>query len=113
MLQNGKISLTHYLVTNYDKEPRGIDSWISWLVFSSAFYEFLMVYVVAYLVLQEVWFSNYEGLNIEVYEANDSKFIENYYVERKDINLQVIGHSSKNYMYSNFVLLWKLWKKFF
>jgi hypothetical protein len=79
MLQNGKISLTHCFVTNYDKEPRGIDSWISCLVFSSAFYEFLMIYVVAYLVLQEVWFSNYEGLNIEVYEADDSKFIENYY----------------------------------
>jgi hypothetical protein len=26
MLQNSKISLTHYLVIDFDKEPKGIDS---------------------------------------------------------------------------------------
>jgi len=42
--------------------------------------------------------------------ANDYKFIEDYYAKRKNTHLQVIGHSSKNYMYSNFVMLWKLWR---
>jgi hypothetical protein len=69
-----------------------------------------MIFVVTYLALQKVPFSNYEGMNIKIYEVGDSKFIEDYYAKRKDIDLQVIGHSSKNYMYSNYVLLWKLWR---
>ncbi len=42
--------------------------------------------------------------------ADDSKFIEDYCAERKDTDLQVTGHSSKNCMYSNSALLWKLWR---
>jgi len=42
--------------------------------------------------------------------VNDSKFIEDYFAKCKDTYLQVTGHSSKNYMYSNFVMLWKLWR---
>jgi hypothetical protein len=64
--ENTKISLTHCLVTNFDKEPRGIFGWLSCLIFSSAFYEFLMIYVVPYLALQEVPFYDYEGVNIKV-----------------------------------------------
>jgi hypothetical protein len=65
MLQNGKISLTQYLVIDFDKEPKRIYSWISCHIFSNAFYEFLMFFVVAYSALQEVPSSNY-GVNTQV-----------------------------------------------
>ncbi len=57
-----------------------------------------MISVVTYSALQKVPFSNYEGMNIKIYEVDDSKFIEDYYAKRKYIDLQVIGHSSKTYM---------------